>query len=258
MPAGAADQPDRTPPGARAAGSRKYRRAPSWPSLAALISASLLSACGLIEQHYELRYRLTFEVETPQGLRTGSGVVQVTTDLNPVWAPGPQTDAHLSGEAIPIDLPNGQTLFAVSYGPGGHPMLFLPGEVFGRLVNTPNFEEGGRTFYNLERQVDFLMSTKPTAELTEDQLPLLVRFRDVARPMSVEAVDPEDMPQVFGPGYRLRRVTMQVTDEPVSRGIERRLPWLKKLKPGTFNGREVPTTHELTDNIGPLTFKSLD
>jgi hypothetical protein len=44
--------------------------------------------------------------------------------------------------------------------------------------------------------------------------------------MSVERVDPANLSAQFGEGVRLRRITVQVTDDDVTDGMEERLGWL--------------------------------
>jgi hypothetical protein len=78
-------------------------------------------------------------------------------------------------------------------------------------------------------------------ERTPDGLPrqhagLFVRFRDINKPETVEEVNPEGLHEAFGPGYALRRVTVQLTEEPVTSGIEKRLPWLPKYYDLKFSG----------------------
>ena len=214
----------------------------------------MLAGCGMVEQHYKLRFRLTLEVETPSGLRSGSGILEVITVLSPIWAPGPQTILHLNGEAVPVDLPNGETLFAVLH--GGRDLTTLPRRTFAPLINVPAFERGGRTHYDVEKQTDFVMSAKPAAEVAGDEIPLLVRFGDLRDPLTVEEVDPRDLAAVFGPGYRLRRVTIQVTDAPVTRAIATRLPWLETMQPGSFSGKSIVTSSALVENLGPRAFST--
>jgi hypothetical protein len=52
---------------------------------------------------------------------------------------------------------------------------------------------------------------------------MLVTFKDIADPTSVVLVDPDDLAASFGAGYRLKAITVQVTDKPVTVGIEKRL-----------------------------------
>jgi hypothetical protein len=60
-----------------------------------------------------------------------------------------------------------------------------------------------------------------------------VRFKDEKDPKTVEAVDPANLAASFGDGVRLKRVTIETTTDPVTTGIERRLP---KYGPGSGFG----------------------
>ena len=75
------------------------------------------------------------------------------------------------------------------------------------------------------------------AELSAEQLPLLVRFRDINDPMTVERVDPGNLAASFGGGVSLTRASLETTRDPVTTGIDRRLPWLKPLKGGYLDGK---------------------
>lgn len=54
--------------------------------------------------------------------------------------------------------------------------------------------------------------------------PMLVTFGDLGDPTSVARVDPDDLAASFGEGVSLKRVTVELTDDPVTKGIEERLP----------------------------------
>ena len=62
----------------------------------------------------------------------------------------------------------------------------------------------------------------------------LLRFRDITDPATVELVDPDNLSASFGKGYTLKRVTYQVTNDPVTKGMDERLPWLDELEQGTL------------------------
>ena len=75
-------------------------------------AATVLGGCGMMGHTY--RYKLTVEVETPEGLRTGYAVREVS------WSPGAQITPEADtasmthrGEAAMVELPNGQVLFAL-------------------------------------------------------------------------------------------------------------------------------------------------
>ena len=68
---------------------------------------------------------------------------------------------------------------------------------------------------------------------------MLLTFADPANPGSARAVSPDDAEAVLGKGFRLRGITAEVAPngfwpvdfggqlgEPVTRGIEGKLPWL--------------------------------
>ena len=63
---------------------------------------------------YVHRFRLTIEVETPDGLKIGSGVMQSAWSRKAGWVP--QTGGVISslrGDAVFVDLGNGQNVIAI-------------------------------------------------------------------------------------------------------------------------------------------------
>lgn len=63
-------------------------------------------------------------------------------------------------------------------------------------------------------------------DLKPFQLPMLVTFADVADPKTVEQVDPENPGAALGCDFKWQRMTIEVTDEPITTEIEERLGWL--------------------------------
>ena len=90
----------------------------------------------------------------------------------------------------------------------------------------------------LER-VRLLVRLRPKAVLAPRLIPLLVRFRDIRDPKLVELVDAADLAAAFGSGVALRRATIEITRDPVTTGIETRLPWLPQLGGRCQDGRVV-------------------
>jgi hypothetical protein len=71
-------------------------------------------------------------------------------------------------------------------------------------------------------------------------LPVLASFGDAADPKTMRVVKPDDLEASYGKGYRLRGVSAEAVPngvwpldlggwlgEPVTRGIDTKLPWLK-------------------------------
>ncbi|MFA5990132.1 MAG: hypothetical protein WC803_11070 [Sphingomonas sp.] len=210
---------------------------------------AILAACGSRAAggtYPTYRYRLTVEVDTPEGLRTGSSVIEVTTRLaGPYSIPNPGQVIHSSrGEAVTVDLGRRGILFSLLRSEMAegwtHNLMFLLAPPVPRSVNRglPNASD-----------LDFDMRMKSTLALTGARViprdfaefpaswrepgnpptgwPMMVRFRDLADPKSVEKVNPDDLSTSFGAGVKLRRITAERTDDPVTSGILARLPWLE-------------------------------
>lgn len=205
----------------------------------ALLGLLALSACGHRSETF--RYRLTLEVETPQGLRSGSSVIEVrmteTGDDALIPPEGKGVQSRVRGEAAAVDLPDGRVLFALLRAPGYlGDAAGLPYAAF-----DPPRPKGN---YEVIRQTQALRDMKgvavvprmlpPLGHLPErSAYPTLVTFADIDDPTSVQLVDPDDLAATFGEGTALRRITVQITDDPVTTGIEERLP--KPIYKGFFN-----------------------
>jgi hypothetical protein len=96
-----------------------------------------------------------------------------------------------------------------------------------------------------------LKERKPKADVPSSLLPMLVRFRDVADPSTVEVVDPRDLERAFGTGVRLRVATIEITDERITRGIRERLPWIAAVRArrSTLDGDTPPTLEDIQRGV---------
>ncbi|MES2677609.1 MAG: hypothetical protein V4612_04775 [Pseudomonadota bacterium] len=69
---------------------------------------------------YTYRYKVTVEVETPQGIKTGSSVVEVHTNRYPGWvilsSANVVVDKKIKGEGTIVDIAEGKTLFVLLNG----------------------------------------------------------------------------------------------------------------------------------------------
>src|SRR5688572_22804894 len=85
------------------------------------VIAAMFAWSYVSDMRNTVRYRMTVEVETPEGLRTGSAVREVTLNdgkswnwLPPfAWFGEQRPQWRLKGEAVAVDLPSGQTLFVL-------------------------------------------------------------------------------------------------------------------------------------------------
>lgn len=186
---------------------------------AALIGGAAL--CGLVgcisPPRYRYRFKMTIEVETPEGNRSGSSVYEVTAQNLHALSPD-EADRRWStkGEAVAVDLPGGVTLFG----------LLKTGAMHGDMASLsmaaldPAFNND--VVESAERIATGQGIISP-AIVKQSDYPMLVWFRDVKDPRSVLQVDPYDLVASFGAGYRLKSITVQLTNEPVSTGIDERM-----------------------------------
>lgn len=191
------------------------------------LAAVVLSACGLLSSSLPTyRYRLTIEVDTPDGIRTGSSVYEVKTSRTSQFFPA--SPNHLSfkvrGEAVVVDLPNGALFVVVDPDSVGSRMYRAhqhqsPADFKGALEAADI-----KKFKKNRSKIALPRNYKADSFLLRD--PQMVRFADEDDPASVVWVNPEQLDQAFGPGIKLRTMYVQITDDPVTTGIEKRLTWL--------------------------------
>ena len=82
-------------------------------------AATLLVGCnGVTHERFDpIRYRLTATVETPEGLRSGSSVIEVTEGMSRMSGAFAGSGYSIKGEAAAVDLPGGQVLFVLMRSP---------------------------------------------------------------------------------------------------------------------------------------------
>ncbi len=210
----------------------------------------ILSGCGLLSTAYTTyRYRLTVEVDTPDGLRTGSNVIEVRGERNgPNVIDSPSLLlVHVRGEAVAVDLPNGKTLFALLRSDRSVEWAGLIMLIVNPISNRPNKNQGRDNLHYSQMLANkaLIVLPRPASAIDNQSdpksiYPMLVHFSDIHNPKSIETVDPNNLGTTFGAGVKLRRITVQLTEDAVTTGIEKRLVALDIL-PG----------HGLDDNFKP-------
>jgi hypothetical protein len=71
-----------------------------------------------------------------------------------------------------------------------------------------------------------LLACEARTSLPPADLPDLVTFADINDPKSVIEIDPNDLQATLGSNVTWNEITLESTDEPVSKGIEKKLTWL--------------------------------
>jgi hypothetical protein len=172
------------------------------------------------------KYRLTVEVETPEGAKSGSTVLAVTPDRG--YSRGGHTKT--SGDAIFIDLGGGKNLTALL----AHIDKSIDLDAINYVALRAYTAAAGRrvNFNDMSRMTGVV-------PVNGELIPVLVTFGDPANPKTAHSVPPQEFETVLGKGYRLRGISAGVVPngfwpvdlggplgEPVTRGILARLPWL--------------------------------
>jgi hypothetical protein len=172
------------------------------------------------------KYRLTVEVETPEGVKSASGVMAVHPDRS--YSRGGKTTTK--GDAVFVDLGGGKNLVALLAHTGKS--LELDDINYVAL----------RAYRAAGQNVSFNQMSRVTgsAPVTGEAIPLLVSFADPADPATARLVPSDNIEGALGKGIRLRGISAEVVPngvwpldfggplgDPVTRGIEAKLPWLK-------------------------------
>jgi hypothetical protein len=175
------------------------------------LAAVGLAGCSTVEWHR----KITVVVNTPQGEVTAYSVQRESiSEKGGWWAPPEATGAerYVRGEAFVVDLGNGKYLFAILQ--ENKPDTFhvlRPGEAPLKVAAN-------------------MKTMRGAVQLNRGDYPTLVTFTDINKPASVKEVKPEDLAASFGPGYALKSMRLEITDEAVTKGRALEvLPWLKTL-----------------------------
>lgn len=204
---------------------------------AAIIALGWWVLDGSTTKSRTISSRLTIVVETPEGERSGSSVTQETISF-----PGGLTRAQgyaiwpkLVGEAVVVDLGPRGLLFATFETPsalarGGLASYNAALSPFPQERFRGKIRDGMSTNDEYAAYLDEVNRQKPKGELSTEHLPVLARFRDPNDSSSVELVDPLNLAAGFGAGVAFKRAFVEITDAPITKGIETRLPWLASSK----------------------------
>lgn len=171
------------------------------------------------------KYRLTLEVDTPEGTKSASGVLSVHPDRG--YSRRGQTATK--GDAVFVDLGGGKNLVAllahIDKTVDLDGINYLALRAYRAAGRNPSFNDMSR-----------MTGVVPvTGALT----PILVAFADPGDPATARNVAPDDLEAAFGKGFHLHRMTVEVVPNgfwpldfgsplgvPVTRGIEAKLKWL--------------------------------
>jgi hypothetical protein len=207
------------------------------------VGAALLRAEFTKGDH---RFRMTVEIETPEGLRSGSSVIRITRrdyDWMPLSGLSRTSQNHkVEGEAVFVALPGERHVIALlAHG--------LTGQDTDRIISLWTEAYLGWEGRWNEAAWTGARPLDGVAQLQTQMIPTLITFTDIADPASAKVIyagglrqlerfpgtekyrtEPavliDEIAATFGPGFAFRRATIEMVPNgtPVTRGIEKRLP----------------------------------
>ncbi len=209
-----------------------------------LLIIGLVVVYKLTYPTYTYRYRMTVEVNTPEGVKSGSSVIEVTTIQWPKWLSGifagKHSDTTAIGEAVFIDLGNGKNIVALLT--NGH---------YAEINSTRKLAE--RAFFHTKtRGLPSLKVAKELSKmigekkvLTGDQIPTIVTFDDLNDPESLSVVyatavsnyGDDNIPEIldnmetkFGSGFKFKSASIQLVKDDITNTLDNNIPWANSFQ----------------------------
>jgi hypothetical protein len=172
------------------------------PLLAVTMFVLSLTACNPFVKTWEWNQKLTVEVETPQGIKSGAAVMHVSWQEENAVGNYPSS---YSGEATVVEVMPGKYLFALL----GEGTKYIALRTFAREIGGASVTPKGFAAVSQLHGI---------RKVPHENYPLLVTFTDIADPNTVQKVDPDNLAASFGAGVSLQRITLKITDEKVTEG----------------------------------------
>ena len=234
-----------------------------WVALAGIAIVLLLAGSQMFLPVATVRYRLTLEAEADGKPVAGSGVIEATYAKAAKILSTADYGASVRGEAVVLDLGNKGSLFALLK--EGQDSRSAPDYIVLRAFGF----SGGALPRPADQGIRQVGRLSGKVELPLTSLPLLVRFRDVNDPLTVEKVDPFNLEASFGPGVKLTRATVEIVSAglwplslvrfvgaSVTTGIDRKLSWLARIK-SNIDGTSSTSSNRLSNvlHIGDFSRK---
>ncbi len=217
---------------------------------------------------FSLKYRLTINIDTPEGVKSGSTVQEIfypPADSENIY--NPYNQGVPRGEAAYIDMGQRGTVFAIMQDPAN-----ARNRIFGLMTTVfptvPIIHDQSRYQEVLQHYHD-LRGVKD--EVPPEHYPMFVHFRDIDSPQTIELVyktkqgSRNDMKQVeidrfeeiFGQGVKIKDMTLEMTDDPHEWKISSKLRWIENMSEEDVTRalREAKPPVHITNGIGYYIFR---
>ena len=214
---------------------------------------------------YTLRYRLTINIETPEGVKSGSAIQEIyypPADTNNIY--NKSNRGIVSGEAVYIDLGKRGIIFAI---------MPADRDDFLRLITdtfptVPAFSDNSQ-YPDLLKHYNDLRNVK--ADLQPWQYPILIGFKDINAPKTAECVyqikyldnrfihkvETDRLEEFYGEGVKIKNMTLEMTSDPLEWKLDDKLSWIETMdeKEITSALREAVPRVPITNSVAYYIFR---
>jgi hypothetical protein len=217
------------------------------------LSLAVLTSCTESKSEYEWYQRLTVDVNTPSGVKSGTSTIKVQArELEQANAKGELIEVVAFGEATIVETGKLHFLIALLSGDERPDQRYMLWNLFPDLTEQ---KAGTPVLDNLGRA----LSSKPKRTLAMAEYPLLITLQDrkTIEPDSAIKLDPSLLTQHFGSGYSIASITFEITDGPTSAPVLLdKLYWLRGLIHFLGQGKPVPICgHDPAEASSPFCAK---
>ncbi|PCI57010.1 MAG: hypothetical protein COB36_01710 [Alphaproteobacteria bacterium] len=213
------------------------------------------------KEPYTLRYRLTVNIKTPEGIKSGSTVQGIHYPLAFIKNTyNPASKGIPNGEAAYIDLGERGVIFAIMPAPSSarHRFFGLIRSVFPTVPTV----YGQYRYKEVLHHYNDLRNVKD--EISSAHYPMLIRFRDINDPQTIEVVYQvkrgetiDRIEEVFGQGVSIESMFLEMTDDPLEWKLDNKLSWIETMeeKDITHALRKAEPHVHITNSVAYYVFR---
>lgn len=179
-----------------------------------------IAAAALYYSFPDHKFRLAIEVDTPDGPKIASSVLEVYQS-NVSWGLPEARGLRqsLKGEAVFLDLGHGKhVIMLLAHGANAQDqskIIRLPGIAFRAAGKPAHWSQ--------------LATLTGKVALEGENVPTLVTFVNLNDPKTAHVVTPDAFESVFGTGYRFKRSWIEMTNDSTTWRIDKSVPLIKRL-----------------------------
>ena len=195
------------------------------------------------KQPFSLRYRLTINIQTPEGIKTGSTVQEVfypPADTENIY--NPYNQGIPRGEAAYIDLGERGVIFAIMPDPPNAKNKFF-GLIQTVFPTVPTVYDQSR-YQEILQHYNDLGGVKD--EVPPELYPMFVYFKDINDLKTFELVykrkegsrrdmrevEVDRLEEIFGKGVKIKNMILEMTDDPLEWKLDDKLKWIEVTEEG--------------------------